>query len=88
VDDVLSVAVTAAEAVPQNGISRVTPSRTFVVPSPTPQSPGVDDDERKDDENAKQLATLGESKCNNNEHVNNNRLLVLCMLKAKFHYAS
>jgi len=70
-DDVLFVVVTAAEATPQNGVSRVTPSRTFVVPSPTSQSPGVDDDLRKDDENAKQLATPGESKCNNNEHVNN-----------------
>ena len=77
--NVSSVVVTAVEATPQNGISRVTPGRTFVVSSPTPPTPrstDVDDNDRKEDENAKHLATPVESKCNNNEHVNSYRLLI------------
>jgi len=48
----------------------VTASRTFVVRSPTPPTPaGVGDNDRPEDENAKQLATPGEPNCNTNQQV-------------------
>ena len=58
---------TAKDAVSERRISRIPQSRTFVVSrSPTPQLSSVVDQNKKEDDDAKQLATPGESKSNNN----------------------
>jgi len=64
----------AKDALSEDRISHTTKSGTFVVSSPTPQTsqlPGVVADREKDDD-AKRLATPGESKGNNTENVSDN----------------